>query len=102
MTSSRESAIDSHFASRQLERGLVVHCEVLTCAPPSELSFTWVVGDFLDTRVHYRLEAEGAGTRVRFEHAGFEQSQAFKGAAYGWKLMHGALETILEQGSGDA
>ena len=83
----------------QLANGLVVRCEVVTCAPPSELSFTWVVDDFLDTRVSYRLEADGAGTRVLFEHSGFEQKQAFKGAEYGWTMMHGQLEKILEQGN---
>lgn len=83
----------------QLENGLVVHCEVVTCIPPTELSFTWVVEDFLHTRVTYRLEADGAGTRVTFEHAGFDQKQAFKGAEYGWAMMHGELEKLLEQGS---
>jgi uncharacterized protein YndB with AHSA1/START domain len=83
----------------QLENGLVVRCEVVTCVPPSELAFTWVVDDFLDTRVRYRLEADGAGTRVLFEHTGFEQKPAFQGAQYGWKMMHGQLATVLEQGS---
>jgi len=83
----------------QLANGLVVRCEVVTCAPPSELSFTWVVDGFLNTRVSYRLEAEGAGTRVLFEHSGFEQKPAFKGAEYGWTMMHGQLEKILEQGN---
>ncbi len=83
----------------QLANGLIVHCEVVTCAPPRELSFTWVVDGFLNTRVSYRLEAEGAGTRVSFEHSGFEQKQAFKGAEYGWTMMHGQLEQILEQGN---
>ncbi len=67
--------------------------------PPTELSFTWVVDDFLNTRVSYRLEADGSGTRVLFEHSGFDQKQAFKGAEYGWTMMHGQLEKILEQGS---
>lgn len=79
----------------QLEEGLVVHCEVLTCAPPSELVFTWVVGDFLDTRVSYRLEPAGTGTRVLFEHAGFEQQGALAGAEFGWNMMHGKLAKAL-------
>lgn len=83
----------------RLESGLVVHCEVLTCDPPTELVFTWVVGDFLDTRVSYRLEPDGAGTRVLFEHTGFEQEPAFEGAGYGWNMMHGKLAKILEQRS---
>src|SRR5882757_6772526 len=64
--------------------GLVVDCEVLKCNPPSELAFTWVVSEFLNTRVRYRLEPDGAGTRLFFEHSGFEQEQAFHGAKYGW------------------
>ena len=78
--------------------GLVVRCEVLKCDPPSELAFTWVVDAFLNTRVSYRLEADGAGTRVFFEHSGFEQEQeqACKGTEYGWKMMHGKLTKVLE------
>lgn len=83
--------------------GLVVHCEVLQCAPPSELEFTWVVGEgWLDTRVRYRLEADGDGTRVLFEHSGFKEDQAFHGAEYGWKMMHGKLSKTLEKASGGA
>jgi uncharacterized protein YndB with AHSA1/START domain len=85
--------------SRSLADGLVVHCEVLICIPPSELVFTWVVNGFLNTRVSYRLEPDGAGTRVRFEHTGFEQEQAFKGAEYGWNMMHAKLAKRLEQRS---
>jgi uncharacterized protein YndB with AHSA1/START domain len=83
--------------------GLVVHCEVLTCAPPRELAFTWVVGEgWLDTRVSYRLEADGAGTRVLFEHAGFREDSAFHGAEFGWKLMHGKLAKALERAAAGA
>jgi uncharacterized protein YndB with AHSA1/START domain len=81
----------------QLEDGLTVRCEVLTCDPPSELVFTWVVGEFLDTRVSYRLEPDGTGTRVLFEHSGFEQEGALEGAEYGWKMMHGKLAKSLAQ-----
>jgi hypothetical protein len=37
---------------------------------------------------------------VLFEHTGFEQEQAFKGAEYGWNVMHGKLaKVIAQQGS---
>jgi uncharacterized protein YndB with AHSA1/START domain len=85
----------------RLKDGLVVHCEVLACAPPSELAFSWIVEGFLDTRVSYRLEPDGSGTRVLFEHAGFEQEPALAGAEYGWNMMHGKLEKALEQGGLD-
>jgi uncharacterized protein YndB with AHSA1/START domain len=81
----------------QLEDGLVVRCEVLTCDPPRELVFTWVVAEFLNTRVSYRLEPDGTGTRVLFEHSGFEQEGARTGAEYGWNVMHGKLARTLAQ-----
>lgn len=75
-------------------QGLTVHCEVLKCSPPEELSFTWIAGE-VNTRVDYRLEADGPGTKVFFEQSGFEQERAFGGAAYGWNLMHGKLQELL-------
>lgn len=81
--------------------GLVVRCEVLTCEPPSRLVFSWSVGGpVVNTEVSYRLEAEGTGTRLLFEHAGFDLSQpggnqAFKGAEYGWARMLGQLATVV-------
>lgn len=78
--------------------GLTVHCEVIKCDPPDELSFTWVAGG-IDTRVDYRLEADGNGTKVLFEHGGFEQENAYGGAGYGWTMMHGKLSTLLSKGS---
>lgn len=43
----------------------------------------------------YRLEPDGTGTRVLFEHTGFEQETALKGAEYGWNMMHGKLAKAL-------
>jgi len=54
------------------------------------------VGGVVDTRVGYRLEPDGSGTRVFFEQSGFENRQAFKGAEYGWTLMLGKLTKVLE------
>lgn len=87
--------------SPQLEAGLVVECEVTECQPPSALAFTWVVADALDTRVSYRLEPAGTGTRVIFEHAGFERPTALGGAQYGWNLMHGALARLVARGGSE-
>jgi uncharacterized protein YndB with AHSA1/START domain len=72
--------------------GLVVHCEVLECEPPSRLVFSWSAGGLVDTRVSFRLERDGERTRVFFEHSGFDVSlpwgdQAFRGAAFGWAKM---------------
>jgi len=81
--------------------GLVVRCEVLECEPPSRLVFSWSVGGpVVDTRVSFRLEPEGDGTRLFFEHSGFDLSQpggdqAFKGAQYGWAKMLEQLSVVI-------
>ncbi len=85
--------------------GLVVHCEVLECEPPVEhaggrLAFSWSAGGLVDTRVSFRLEVEGTGTRLFFEHAGFDISQpfgeqAFHGAEYGWAKMLKQLVAVV-------
>ncbi len=80
--------------------GLAVHCEVLECEPPRRLVFSWSAGALADTRVSFQLEAEGEGTRVIFEHAGFDVStpqgnQAFRGAEFGWTRMLGQLPAAV-------
>ncbi len=76
--------------------GLVVHCEILKCVPPKELSFSWIAGE-IDTRVDYRLEDTGSGTRIFFEQSGFDHEHAYQGAGYGWTLMHGKLTALLSR-----
>ena len=80
--------------------GLVVRCEVLECQPPSRLAFSWSAGGLVDTRVSFRLEPDGAGTRVLFEHSGFDVArprgeQAFRGAEHGWAKMLGQLPAVV-------
>jgi uncharacterized protein YndB with AHSA1/START domain len=83
--------------------GLTVRCEVLELDPPSRLAFSWcVAGPVADTRVVFRLEPEGAGTRLFLEHSGFDLAaphakQAFKGADYGWANM---LSKLLKVSAG--
>jgi uncharacterized protein YndB with AHSA1/START domain len=72
----------------------VVRCEVLECVPPTTLAFSWVGGG-VDTRVSYRLQAEGSGTLVLFEHAGAFSRPALRGAELGWPLMHAQLGKLL-------
>jgi uncharacterized protein YndB with AHSA1/START domain len=72
--------------------GMVVRCEVLECDPPNRLVFTWSAGGLGDTRVSFRLEPDGEGTHLFFEHSGFDLSQgwseqAIQGADYGWAKM---------------
>src|SRR6186713_1712684 len=67
--------------------GLTVRCEVLECDPPAQstgggrLAFSWSAGGPVEnTRVSFQLEQHGddaGGTRVLFEHSGFDVSQPF-------------------------
>jgi uncharacterized protein YndB with AHSA1/START domain len=81
--------------------GLVVRCEVLECEPPSRLAFSWSAGGPVEnTRVSFRLEPDGEGTRVFFEHSGFDVSvpfgeQALKGAEFGWARMLKQLAAVV-------
>jgi len=80
--------------------GIIVHCEVLECEPPASLAFSWSAGGLVDTRVSFQLEPHGDGTRVLFEHAGFDVSQpwgeqAFKGAEFGWIKMLKQLAAVV-------
>jgi uncharacterized protein YndB with AHSA1/START domain len=80
--------------------GLVVHCEVLECEPPSGLVFSWEAGGLVGTRVSFRLEPDGEGTRLLFEHSGFDVSQpwveqALHGAEYGWAKMLKQLPAVV-------
>ena len=81
--------------------GLTVHCEVLECEPPSRLAFSWSVGGpVVGTRVVFQLEPKGEGTRLLFEHSGFDISQpmgkqAFAGAGFGWTKMLDQLTAVV-------
>jgi len=87
--------------------GLTVRCEVLECEPPDRLVFSWcVAGPVANTRVSFRLEPDGSGTRLFFEHSGFDLTQpkgdqAFKGAQYGWAKMLGQLSVVLGELAAD-
>jgi uncharacterized protein YndB with AHSA1/START domain len=86
--------------------GLAVRCEVLECEPPSEnttgrLAFSWSAGGPVEnTPVSFRLEPDGEGTRLVFEHSGFDVSQPFgqqalKGAEFGWANMFKQLAAVV-------
>lgn len=86
--------------------GLTVHCEVLECEPPSRLVFSWVAGAIADSQVSFQLEPDGDGTRLLFEHSGFDVTQpwghqAFKGAEFGWAKMLGQLSALVASAAED-
>jgi len=64
--------------------GIVVRCQVLECEPPSRLASSWSAGPIIDTQVIYRLEPDGGGTRVFFEHSGFDMSHPWGEQAFRW------------------
>jgi uncharacterized protein YndB with AHSA1/START domain len=80
--------------------GLTIRCEVLECTPPSRLVFTWSAAGLEGSRVSFQLEPNGSGTRLLFEHSGFEISahfpeSAYRGAEYGWTHMLGKLPAVV-------
>jgi uncharacterized protein YndB with AHSA1/START domain len=80
--------------------GMVVRCEVLECEPPSRLAFSWGADGVGDTRVSFRLEPDGDGTRLLFEHSGFDvtqgwSEQAVHGAEFGWARMLKQLPGVV-------
>lgn len=82
--------------------GITIHCEVLECDPPTRLTYAWSGGALLNTRVTFRLEPDGNGTRLFFEHAGFDFTQpycepAVKGLEFGYKKIFEQFQTVLQR-----
>ena len=75
----------------------IVNCRMLEIEPQKKLSYTWVVGDMLDTVVTFTLTPTTSGTRLSLVQSGFKEDQKknFGGARYGWKMMGGKLEDLL-------
>jgi len=74
-----------------------VNCRMLEIEPQKKLSYTWVVGDMLNTVVTFTLTPTASGTRLSLVQSGFkpDQKQNFAGARYGWKMMGGKLVDLL-------
>ncbi len=83
----------------------IVNCEVLACDAPSLLRYSWVGGP-LDTQVCWQLEPTDGGTRVTFEHTGFEGLSAVLVSGMlqmGWnrmakKLLPALLDRMAAEG----
>lgn len=78
-----------------------VHCRLLEAEAPRKISYTWVVGEFLDTVVTFTLTPTPAGTRLSLVQSGFRPDQKMNagGARYGWNLMTGRLVALLDEES---
>jgi uncharacterized protein YndB with AHSA1/START domain len=74
-----------------------VNCRFLEIEPNRKLSYTWVVGDFLDTVVTFTLTPNSSGTHLLLVQSGFrpDQKHNFGGARYGWRMMGGKLVDLL-------
>ena len=74
-----------------------VHCRFKEIEAERKLSYSWVVGDMLDTVVTFTLTPSASGTRLLLVQSGFkpDQKQNFGGARYGWKSMGGKLVELL-------
>ena len=70
----------------------IVDCEVLSCNPPRELSYSWKGGP-LDTLLSIRLQPVEGGTHLRLEHNGFRGLAATMVA----KLMSSGWGGMLEK-----
>ncbi|GAA4558967.1 SRPBCC family protein [Planotetraspora kaengkrachanensis] len=84
----------------QVEFDGVISCEVLDVEEERLLRISWR-GGALDTTVTWRLVAEGQGTRLFVEHAGFDlddpaQAFAFKNMGSGWRstVIPSLLKTL--------
>ena len=75
----------------------IVDCRMLEIESQKKLSYTWVVGDMLDTVVTFTLTPTTSGTRLSLVQSGFKEDQKknFGGARYGWKMMGEKLEDLL-------
>lgn len=74
-----------------------VNCRILEVEAHRTLSYTWVVGDMLDTVVTFTLTPTATGTRLTLVQSGFaaDQKKNFGGARYGWRKMGGKLVDLL-------
>lgn len=50
----------------------IIDCEILQLKEQELLSFSWSGGSLENTIVTFKLSKEGAGTKLDFEHRGFE------------------------------
>ena len=74
-------------------------CEVIEAEPERLLKYRFGMGT-LDTSITWRLTAEGAGTRLKLIHEGFDLDSplgkmAFEGMGEGWPKVVAHMATVL-------
>ena len=77
----------------------IVNCRLIDIEEKKKLSYSWVVGDMLNTVVTFNLAPTDTGTRLSLVQSGFkpDQKQNFGGARYGWRMMGGKLVELLDR-----
>ena len=75
----------------------IVNCRMLEIETQKKLSYTWVVGEMLNTVVTFTLTPTDSGTRLSLTQSGFkpDQKKNFGGARYGWRMMGDKLVDLL-------
>lgn len=76
-----------------------VSCQVVEIDEGKKLSYSWRVGEDLDTVVTFSVTPTDVGTHLSIVQTGFKphQKQNFGGARYGWRLMTDRLSDVIEQ-----
>jgi len=79
-------------------------CEVVAVVPERLLRYSFAPGT-LDTTIAWRLEPEGAGTRLQLEHSGFDLESplgktAFDGMGRGWPSVLERIEPAIDAAGG--
>jgi uncharacterized protein YndB with AHSA1/START domain len=81
-------------------------CQVLEVEPEKLLRYTFAEGS-LDSTITWRLEAEGAGTRLFLVHDGFDTDtpagrEALRGMGNGWPGLLRRIERALSEAEAEA
>ncbi|GLX70591.1 SRPBCC family protein [Paenibacillus glycanilyticus] len=75
----------------------IINGEVLVINEPTEVSYTWSVGEEKHT-VIWTLQDLGDGkVNLHLEQTGFSTVPALEGARYGWTNWHKELDKLLAQ-----
>lgn len=76
----------------------VYHCEVLELDPPRRMLWSWLLeqpGDPPPTRVEFRLEPVGSGTRLFVRHSGDRSEEVARRFRDGWPTKLASLGETL-------